>query len=66
MATVYMPDIPEFLTAAYELESKLSNLRWDFAESVENLSFSSEPVELAVEAIDSDDPDWFNLRVKIK
>lgn len=66
MATVYMPDIPEFLTAAYELESKLSNLRWDFAESVENLSFSSEPVELAVEAIDSDDPDWFNLRVKIQ
>lgn len=66
MATVHMPDIPEFLTVAHELEQRLSNLRWEFAESVENFSFSNAPVELSVEAIDSDDPDWFNLKVQIQ
>ncbi|MDO5050041.1 MAG: DEAD/DEAH box helicase [Actinomycetaceae bacterium] len=64
-ASVYMPDIPQFVVAARELEAKHPGLTWEFSEDVLGLSINDGPASISVAAIDSEDPDWFNLKVKI-
>lgn len=58
--------IPQFLSRARAVEDQIDELEWVFDDDTNRMTISHEPMTIEASAIDIDDPDWFDLNVKIR
>ncbi|MDO5719103.1 MAG: DEAD/DEAH box helicase [Actinomycetaceae bacterium] len=59
-------EVPQFLSLMAGAQAEIHNLEWDCDAPSANASITSEPVVIEVEALDVDDPDWFELNIRVR
>lgn len=58
--------VPEFLERARRASTEIDNVEWDWDSASTDTRMNAEPVTIEAEALDVDDPDWFELNIRVR